>query len=161
MNRKYLDDLNVKDRWDLWTYRGKTKNAHNNFRKVYGVDPRETFALNETFLEWLYERLMAYKGFASKVVDLKSDVYLYDWEGEKYTQYDLIEKCLANLKEYLLYKGNSKLYVEAHFKEYTDLENIDSWDSRLTADSKIEEVLTNNAYKAAEMFIVMLPGMWW
>lgn len=61
MRRKYLDEIGCKDRWDLWEYDGEFGEELRKQRKEWGFDARETFSLDGTFYEWLYERLRVYK----------------------------------------------------------------------------------------------------
>lgn len=159
MKRKYLDDLGVKDRWDTWKYDKETKKAHKEYRDTYGVDPKETFSLDQTFFMWLYERLKAYICFAEPVVDLKTDVITYEWEGKQWTQYDLIIVAIAYLEEYLVFQTEPF----THTKEYIKKNNLPELEGEAFYNfaNNLEIERLTNARKAAEMFITMLPSMWW
>ena len=61
MNRKYLDDIGITDRWDTWGLGDEEAvKEHQKQQSVYGFDARETFSLDHAFYLWLYERLMMY-----------------------------------------------------------------------------------------------------
>ncbi len=107
---------NTDDRYEQWM----------EYRKLYGFDPRETWNLNDYFIGWLYEHLMAYKDLA-KVIDL--NFHKFEFEGETYTQAQMIDMCIEQCKKCLTN------------------EIIDCSDDDLT--------------RAAQIFAVILPAMWW
>jgi hypothetical protein len=101
MARKYLNDIGVDDncmqidpedhRWPKW----------NKQIEEYGFPEYETWNLDFQFYGWLYERLKMYSGV--NCVDLT--FHKFNYEGEEYTQAELIDKMihgceLAFLKEY-------------------------------------------------------------
>ena len=138
MKRKYLDDLKVTDRWDQW-YEDEPEAMEKFIREKeeYGFDSRETFSLNTTFFEWLYERVSMFKDKASRVIDMESEqAHHYDYNGESVPLIKLIDKIIDNLEEYLT--------------EHKHAPTLD-----------MEEQLFNKALEAARIFVMILPSMWW
>ena len=100
-------------------------------RKEYGFDSRETWCLNHSFLQWLYERLMMYRKEASKIVDLT--YHKFEIEGKTYSQIEAINRMIENL-EYVLLKG-------------------DDFDCDEEAAKKTKETLS--------IWTAVFPAMWW
>lgn len=98
MKRKYLDDLGIKDRHDLWGSNDNRQSIWQKQRREYGFDERETWSLDSAFYLWLYERLKMYLEYASRVVDL--DFHEFIFKGEKYTQKQLIDMMIERLENY-------------------------------------------------------------
>lgn len=94
MKRKYLDDINVKNRWDQIS--DKRDKRWKKQRKKYGFDDRETWGLDEAFYQWLYERLMMYKEIGGRIVDL--DAPQFEYGGKTYSQAKLIDEMLKRLR---------------------------------------------------------------
>lgn len=138
MKRKYLDDLNVTDRWDQW-YEDNPRKMEKLKREqeIYGFDSRETYSLRETYFEWLYERVSMFKEKAQSVIDIESDVaHHFEYNGESVPMIKLIDKIINNLEEYLT--------------EHRHAPTLD-----------MEEQLFNKAMEAAKIFVLILPSMWW
>ena len=91
MGRKYLDDLNVTDRADLWLPDDKRQAQWAKEREEYGFDEREIWSLDDTFYCWLYERLKMF--IARKCVNL--NYHTFEYKGETLTQ----EQCLNRMLE--------------------------------------------------------------
>lgn len=94
MKRKYLDDINVKNRPDKWGKDDKRKDKWKEQRKTYGFDERETWSLDLTFHLWLYERLKMYLDVT--VVDL--DYHKFTYKEKEYTQREMIDGILKRLE---------------------------------------------------------------
>lgn len=103
MRRKYLDEIGCVDRWDMWKYRKNAKDLAEQ-RAIYGFDERETFSLQETFYQWLYERLIVYRDVGGEVVDLT--FHKFEWKGEERSQLELIELLISELKWALSNEAN-------------------------------------------------------
>ena len=154
MKRKYLDDIGLKDRWDSWTGNEKSQEKYAKERETYGFDSRETFSLDETFYQWLYERLMMFMAKADKVVDMESEqTPRWEWEGKEYNQKQLIEMCLNNLREYLRFQADMTDVVREYQCNKTDGTWMDY--------SEIEDMICKKAQDAAKIFVMILPAMWW
>ena len=102
-NHKYLTDAGLKKEEIMQNLCGDNDSRRKDWkeeRKIYGFDNRETWGLDTTFIQWLYERLMMYKDVASEVVNLKFHTFTID--GKKMTQEECIDK-LIDLLEGLLH----------------------------------------------------------
>ena len=126
--RKYLDDIGVTDRPDTWNKDDKRQEQWKEEREVYGFDERETWSLDFSFRLWLYERLKRYLDVSC--VDL--EYHKFDYNGNKYTQRQMIEMMLERL--------------EFSFKpEYNDFD-----------DKQFEYVS-----EVGKIWAIVLPAMWW
>ena len=65
-----------------------------------GFNPTETWDLEQSFYQWLYEGLRSYLDCASKVVDLDLNVewLSLEYQGKTYTQRQLTELLLRKLE---------------------------------------------------------------
>lgn len=111
MKRKYLDDLGIKDRHDLWNPNDNRQSIWQRQRRDYGFDERETWSLDSTFYLWLYERLKMYLEYASKIVNL--DFHEFVYKGEKYTQKQLIDMMIERLENYFANKYDTENQEES------------------------------------------------
>lgn len=136
MSRKYLDDLGVTGRKELYwlddgRYPGdKRLPVWKKEREEYGFDSRETWDLRTCFYFWLYERLQMFLELASKIVNL--EYYKFDYKGRTYTQKEMIEAMIERLR----FRFSS---------EFNDM-NPDHYE-------KVSEI--------EEMWALVLPTMWW
>lgn len=111
MKRKYLDDLGIKDRHDLWNPNDNRQSIWQRQRREYGFDERETWSLDSAFYLWLYERLKMYLEYASRVVNL--DFHEFIFKGEKYTQKQLIDMMIERLENYFANKYDTESEEES------------------------------------------------
>ena len=111
MKRKYLDDLGIKDRHDLWNPNDNRQSIWQRQRREYGFDERETWSLEGAFYLWLYERLKMYLEYASKIVNL--DFHEFVYKGEKYTQKQLIDMMIERLENYFANKYDTESEEES------------------------------------------------
>lgn len=126
--RKYLDDIGVTERPDTWNKNDGRKKQWEEESKIYGFDERETWLLDFSFYLWLYERLKMFIDVCS--IDL--DYHKFKYNGEEYTQRQMIDMMLERL--------------EFSFrKEYN---NCDS--EQYNYVSEIEKI-----------WAIILPDMWW
>lgn len=63
----------------------------------YGFDDRETWSLDTTFFQWLYERLRMFKDIGGDVVDLNFNSFEID--GSKLRQLEIIDKMISNCEQ--------------------------------------------------------------
>lgn len=103
MNRKYLDDIEMKERSDLWNEGDERQLQWQEQREIYGFDERETWSLDNTFYCWLYERLMMFLEFAEDAINL--EFYKFEINGEILTQRQCINKMIDGCKAVFESKG--------------------------------------------------------
>lgn len=107
-------------------------------RKKYGFDDRETWALNSTFVEWLYSHLKMYLKIGGKIVNL--DFHKLEFEGKEYTQKEAIKKILKACKYYFRING----YIKD-----------------IPSDIEKENKADENMQEAIRLFAALFPAMWW
>ena len=102
MSRKYLEDIIPKE--EIFGYHDQIEKRHAHWceqEKIYGFCDIETWDLDTTFAQLLYERLMMYKEIAGEVVDLsyhKIDVLNTTLTLSECIDL-MIEKCKMAIKE--------------------------------------------------------------
>ncbi len=77
---KYFDDLGLKPEEYGTNFVADDDKRAPRFakqRELYGFDERETWALNITFIEWIYSRCMMYLETASEIVNI-TDGEMYE-----------------------------------------------------------------------------------
>lgn len=94
-DRYYLDKIGVVGGIPLESTDNRRK-QYRKERKKYGFDQRDTWHLNQTMYELLYERLCLYKKEASKHIVL--DFHKFDYQGQTRTQLELIDILLDKLR---------------------------------------------------------------
>lgn len=130
MKRKYLDEIGYTNRPDTYCKHDKERMAKWKLqRKELGFDGREIWNLDVSFYCWLYERLRFYLETAP--IDLSYNKF--EFEGNIYTQKEMIENIISTLEKYLLKAPPNSISYE-------------------------EE--TNNLQRAAHMWAEVLPAMW-
>lgn len=102
MGRKYLEDIISKE--EIFGYHDETDERHERWceqEKIYGFCDIETWDLDSTFAQLLYERLMMYKEIGGMVVDLSyHTIDIFDTKLTLSECIDLmIEKCKLAIKE--------------------------------------------------------------
>lgn len=97
--RKYLNDIGIDPNGDMYADSFKQARKFSKEHNMYGFDSRETYHLNTTMYELLYERLSMYKERANKIIDLT--YYTFTYQETEYTQIELIDILLDLLKEVL------------------------------------------------------------
>lgn len=98
---KYLEDIGIKEYGTNFCNNKDDKRQKRwaKQRKKYGFDDRETWALDQMFIEWLYSRCMMYKEISP--VDMEYSKIKYD--GLEFTQEEAINIILSCAKDFLLY----------------------------------------------------------
>ena len=104
MKRKYLDDLGITNRPDLWNQTDERQKNWTKEREEYGFDERDTWSMSLTFECWLYEHLMMYK----ESTNINLDFHKFEYKGKTYTQGEMIDK-MIELLETSLKSSNSSL----------------------------------------------------
>ena len=118
MRRKYLDDLNVTDRADLWLPDDKRQPQWAKERAEYGFDEREIWNLDFSFYCWLYKRLKMYTERA--IVNLETHTFKY--KGETLTQKQCIDKMLEGLEIVLTKQADE--FTEEDWIKFEDITHI-------------------------------------
>ncbi len=122
--RKYLDDIGVKrkNRPEAWRNGLKRRIKCWFERHAYGFDATETYDLDYTWHLWLYERLKMFKKYAIPMVDLTEKKIEYD--GEMYSQLELIDKMLCRLEYALNPKYDYDDFDANEYKYVHEVEKI-------------------------------------
>ena len=114
--KKYLDDIGVKDRPDLWCPSDSRQRKWARERKIYGFDSRETWCMDNLFYQWLYEHLRMYVDVCNCMLD--DPDMTWEYKGEQLTQKQIIDMLLERL-EYV-FKFDLVFYVPEEKREYVD-----------------------------------------
>lgn len=69
----------------------KQKRTHRHKKRVY----KETWAMDEYFIDWLEERLPVYLKGAGRVVNLS--YHKFEYQGKEYTQQEIVERMIADI----------------------------------------------------------------
>lgn len=115
---KYLTDLGISESDIMQNICEPDPKREVKWKKQeeeYGFDDRETWALDISFCQWLYERLMMYKEIAGKVVNL--EYYKFDIHGSKMSQIECIDAILELLKPNLLNNNFLDNFYQNDLKE--------------------------------------------
>lgn len=75
-----------------------------------GFNPAETWDLEQSFYQWLYEGLRSYMDYAPEVIDLDAEWCSLEYMGKSYTQRQLTELLLEKL-EFVLRFDKDQQYV--------------------------------------------------
>lgn len=136
---KYLDDLGIKQEdygTNFCSDLDKRLPYWKKEQKLYGFDSRETWNLNNTFIEWLYSHCMMYKERANEIVDLS--FHKFEYNGKTYTLLTAIEYIIECTGEYL---------KKTSIRDFYDFDE--------------EERLFKKVQDATHLWAEILPWMWW
>ena len=93
---KYLEEIiERKDVVQNWMLPDEREPRWSQQIQEYGFDDRETWNLDTSFYQWLYERLRMYKDIGGEVVDL--NYHKFDVDGKELTQLQIIDRLLELL----------------------------------------------------------------
>ena len=109
INHKYLKEINIipiQQSYKEESYfpkRLKNWLKCRRYQKIQikdGFNPTETWDLEQSFYQWLYEGLRSYMDYATDVIDLDVDKEWYSlkYKGKWYTQRQLTEILLEKLE---------------------------------------------------------------
>lgn len=110
MSRKYLEDIAPKIKPQ--GYHDNSDYRHQRWleqEKIYGFNDKETWDLDKTFAELIYERLTMYKKIGGEVVNLTC--HEFDIDGVTLTLEECIEIILTNC-EMAIRSDNPDTYTE-------------------------------------------------
>lgn len=95
---KYLEEIiKREDVVQNWLPEDKRKERWQKQRAEYGFDDRETWSLDTTFFQWLYERLRMFRDIGGETVDL--NFHSFEVDGLKLTQLEIIDKMISNCEQ--------------------------------------------------------------
>lgn len=92
-NRKYLEDINYQD-WRKDMKKDKRNKKWKKERKKYGFDSRETWNLDSTMAELLYERLKMF----NEVNIIDTSCHTVEVDDVKMSMQEAIDELLKALK---------------------------------------------------------------
>lgn len=108
--RKYLNDLGASGTVPMSTSDGRQAQWKEE-RDIYGFDERETWGLEYTMVELLYERIMMYKEIA--INDF--DHHTIEVDGEEHTQGEWIDEIIKLSQEVI--KDGDLGMIDTHGKK--------------------------------------------
>lgn len=139
INHKYLREINItpiQQSYKEESYfpkRLKKWLKCRRYQKIQikdGFNPTETWDLEQSFYQWLYEGLRSYMDYATDVIDLDVDKEWYSlkYKGKWYTQRQLTELLLEKLEFVLRVDGNwrdipTSQEVQDEFKKRREVGN--------------------------------------
>lgn len=95
---KYLEEvIKREDVVQNWLPGDEREKRWQKQRDEYGFDDRETWSLDTTFFQWLYERLRMFRDIGGEVVDL--NFHSFEVDGSKLTQLEIIDKMISNCEQ--------------------------------------------------------------
>lgn len=116
--RKYLDDIGVTDRPDLWNKNDDRQTKWAQERDAYGFDERETWNMDFSFYLWLYERL---KRFV-EIAPINLDYHKFEYNGKEYTQRQMIDMMLERLE--FSFKPGHNEFDKKQYSYVSEIEKI-------------------------------------
>ena len=132
---KYLDKLRIPIEEygvNFTDQNDKRKEKWKKQRKKYGFDERETWSLDQTFVEWIYSHLMMYLEIGGKIINL--EYHKFEFKDREYTQREAIEYICKACENFLLDKS---------------------------FDYEKERQITEDMKDAIRLFAEIFPAMWW
>ncbi len=145
VKHKYLDDIGVDYSW-VWDKENSDRDERfEEQQKIYSFDDRETWALDNVFYMWLYERLKMFVEIGGQIVDL--NFHKFNYKEKEYTQLELINMMLERL-EYYFNDDALDSKVDEYKKQGMSV---------FEADQKAYEPVV----EIGEIWAILLPAMWW
>lgn len=145
VKHKYLDDIGVDYSW-VWDKENSDRDERfEEQQKIYSFDDRETWALDNVFYMWLYERLKMFVEIGGQIVDL--NFHKFNYKEKKYTQLELINMMLERLEYYF-----NDDALDSKVDEYKK-QGMDALEAYNKAYEPIKEI--------GEIWAIVLPAMWW
>ena len=139
INHKYLNEIDITPIQQFYKDNSRfSRKIRDWFRcrkyqKIQmkdGFNPTETWDLEQSFYQWLYEGLRSYMDYATDVIDLDVDKEWYSlkYKGKWYTQRQLTEILLEKLEFVLHVDGNwrdipTSQEVQDEFKKRREVGN--------------------------------------
>ena len=151
MSRFYLDEIkkNVNDGVDEIAVDDKRQETWQQERNKYGFDSRDTWSLDFTMTEMLYERLCMYLQKADEIVNLS--YHTYDFEGRTYTQREMIMEMIENAEIFLKFEYGTI--------DYAAIADDSDHELELMGQGEIEAADAKK--RLWDMWAVVQHQMWW
>lgn len=123
-------------------------------------DIRDTYSLDYTMLDWLYERLRFFQDEVSKYVDLDYADRKIIIDGEAFTQRQCIDRMVDDIREINKAEEDSfnKLIELCHAKGNGDIAVLD-YEKRFLENNNIEDARRNAA--SEDLFKVLSKCFWY
>lgn len=135
IHNKYLEDIGLHTEQLTANTCGDNddrKSRWDKQRELYGFDERETWSLDQTFVEWIYSHLMMYLEIGGKIINL--EYHKFEFKGREYTQREAIEYICKACENFLLDKS---------------------------FDYEKERQIIEDMKGAIRLFAEIFPAMWW
>ena len=135
IRNKYLEDIGLQPEQITSNTCGDNddrKSRWDKQRELYGFDERETWSLDQTFVEWIYSHLMMYLEIGGKIINL--EYHKFEFKGREYTQREAIEYICKACENFLLDKS---------------------------FDYEKERQIIEDMKGAIRLFAEIFPAMWW
>lgn len=160
MSRFYVDELKRSVRADVedaWADTQDEREAQWSVeREKYGFDGRDTWALNTTMTEMLYERLKMYMVKADEIVNL--NYYTFEFEGETLTQREMILAMIEEAEHYLKFEYSGGIDEDDYDETSEGFEFSEkSLDKSIEEERKAQEA-HGRLWKRWSMVV---HNMWW
>lgn len=158
MSRFYLDEIkkNINDGVNEIDVDDKRQETWQQERDKYGFDSRDTWSLDFTMTEMLYERLQMYMVKADEIVNLS--YHTYDFGGKTYTQREIILEMINDAETFLKF-------------EYDTIDELNEDDFNTMTEDEMDahmdlygqwEIKAHHAKKRLwSMWAVVQHQMWW
>jgi len=114
---KYLEEIIPQDQIMQNLSPGdKREEQWDEERAEYGFDERETWSMDVTFIQWLYERLRMYKDIGGQIVDL--EFHKFNVDGSEMTQLEIINRIIEVCEQEL---KDDDLWGENHYRNEQEI----------------------------------------
>lgn len=158
MSRFYIDELkklgSVSD--DGISSDDTRHEQWKNEREKFGFDGRDTWSLDFTMTEMLYERLQMYMVKADEIVNLS--YHTYDFGGKTYTQREIILEMINDAETFLKFEYDAIDELnEDDFNAMTE----DEMDAHLEIYGQWEIKALHAKRRLWLMWAVVQHQMWW
>lgn len=158
MSRFYIDEIKkLGDVSDDGISPDDTRHEQwKNEREKFGFDGRDTWSLDFTMTEMLYERLQMYMVKADEIVNLS--YHTYDFGGKTYTQREIILEMINDAETFLKFEYDAIDELnEDDFSAMTE----DEMDAYLELYGQWEIKALHAKRRLWLMWAVVQHQMWW
>lgn len=161
MSRFYIDELKRSVRTEVedeWTDEADEREAQWAVeRQKYSFDGRDTWALNTTMTEMLYERLKMYMVKADNFVNL--NYYTFEFEGKTLTQREMILAMIEEAEHYLKFEYADGIDDEDYYE--TSEGTIEFSEEALEKSIEQERKAQEAHGRLWKRWSMVVHNMWW